>query len=411
MTLVLLLLVAAGPASAELQWDWAYWNSIGVPPPLQKTLSAVPVRRVPSFPSGHFEWDEAYWMSIGVEPPGGFLPARSAVSETPVMPPAAAVPEGEPSEAGWSWDADYWTKEGMVPPSAEGAGQKEDSALREIVQSLTLSSGYRQDDLRWNIAGDVFGQNPNIISELTWSDLDIAWIRVDGDHEIEDLLTARFYFDYGWVTDGRNRDSDYNTDNRQDEFSRSDNRSDRGTVMDASVGIGYPFSFWKARFRVAPMLGYSYHEQDLRITDGFQSIPATGSFGGLNSAYEAVWYGPWSGLDVGWQLTDKLSLMAQAEYHWEASYRGTADWNLRTDFKHPESFIHRTDGQGIIASLGFLYHFKENWSLDAFFDVQEWRGNSGLIRFYLASNSSQDQRLNEVISDSYGGRIGLTYRF
>jgi hypothetical protein len=38
---------------------------------------------------------------------------------------------------------------------------------------VTLTGGWRQDDLRWNIAGNLQGTNPNILSELTWDNVDM----------------------------------------------------------------------------------------------------------------------------------------------------------------------------------------------------------------------------------------------
>ena len=50
--------------------------------------------------------------------------------------------------------------------------------------SLDLSAGYRVDQLDWNIAGTISGTNPNIISELTWSDLEIYQLQLDGQIEV-----------------------------------------------------------------------------------------------------------------------------------------------------------------------------------------------------------------------------------
>ena len=46
--------------------------------------------------------------------------------------------------------------------------------------------------------------------------------------------------------------------------------------------------------------GYSYHELNLIVTDGVQTIPATGSFAGLHSSYWAEWDGA-NGLGLNWR--------------------------------------------------------------------------------------------------------------
>ena len=46
-----------------------------------------------------------------------------------------------------------------------------------IVPKLTLLGGYREDDLQWSIAGTPAGTSPNILSELTWTDLRMTQIK------------------------------------------------------------------------------------------------------------------------------------------------------------------------------------------------------------------------------------------
>ncbi len=43
---------------------------------------------------------------------------------------------------------------------------------------------------------------------------------------------------YSWIFDGENQNSDYAGDDRMLEFSRSNNNSDEGNMLDASFGIG-----------------------------------------------------------------------------------------------------------------------------------------------------------------------------
>jgi len=41
---------------------------------------------------------------------------------------------------------------------------------------ISLGTDYRHAQLDWNIAGTFAGSGPNILSELTWHDLDIAQV-------------------------------------------------------------------------------------------------------------------------------------------------------------------------------------------------------------------------------------------
>ncbi len=108
---------------------------------------------------------------------------------------------------------------------------------------FTLSTGYRSDDLDWNIAGDINGNNPNVLSELTWDDVESYQVKLQGSVVWPNIIAFRGYANYGWIFDGDNQDSDYLGDNRTFEFSRSNNSTDDDYVWDASLAIGYPFRF------------------------------------------------------------------------------------------------------------------------------------------------------------------------
>jgi outer membrane protein Pom len=146
--------------------------------------------------------------------------------------------------------------------------------------------GYRSDDLRWNIAGDTEGNNPNILSELEWEDLGIFQIKGSNVTVFRGVY-LKGSLAYGWIFSGDVQDSDYLGDNRALEFSRSNNNADDGNTMDASMGIGYQFLFRSGFIGISPMIGYSHHEQNLIMTDGNQTVasiptPPLGGFEGLN---------------------------------------------------------------------------------------------------------------------------------
>ena len=95
-----------------------------------------------------------------------------------------------------------------------------------LEKDFTLSAGYRKDDLDWNIAGDINGDNPNVLSELTWEDVESYQVKLQGAIVWPNRIAMRGYVNYGWIFDGDNQDSDYLGDNRTFEFSRSNNNTD-----------------------------------------------------------------------------------------------------------------------------------------------------------------------------------------
>jgi len=177
----------------------------------------------------------------------------------------------------------------------------------------SLSLGYREDSLDWNIGGGSDG--PNVLSELEWKNMDIFQLRGELSGSNDEDIYFRGQASYGWVWDGQNRDSDYAGNNRTLEFSRSGNSVDGSRVLDLSAGLGVMLYAGDARrWRIIPMVGYSWHYQNLRMRNGNQQlsnlanlqvldsdatrVTPLGPFPGLDSRYDAKWYGPWLGADI-----------------------------------------------------------------------------------------------------------------
>jgi hypothetical protein len=284
-----------------------------------------------------------------------------------------------------------------------------------------ISYGCRQDQLDWNIAGNLQGENPNILSDLTWEDLLIHEMRLG----IRTTLNRPIYFrgslHYGVIVDGANQDSDYAADDREMEFSRSNNNADEGSTFDASLGIGYNFRVFSERLNIIPQAGYSIHRQNLTITDGDQTItwaggPPLGSFDGLDSTYETQWLGPWIGMNLAVKVIKSMkypppfSICLYYEYHW-AEYYAEADWNLREDFEHPKSFEHEADGTGRLMGVAFRVRISDGWSLTAGYESETWSAEAGIDRVFLANGTTISTRLNEVNWESETYQLGFTFRF
>ena len=308
---------------------------------------------------------------------------------------------------------------------AESTGSSEDDVSAHIKRKTTLpietefifTGGYRRDDLDWNIAGNINGNNPNILSELAWEDIESYQVKFQGSLVWPRIIALRGSVNYGWIFNGDNQDSDYLGDNRTFEFSRSNNSTDDGDVWDASIAVGYPFRFDQTVIgTVIPLVGYSHHEQKLKITDGYQTIPPQGPFPGLDSSYDAQWEGPWIGIDLRFKAREiktfahRFETYLTYEYHW-ADYDAEADWNLRDDLAHPKSFKHDTDGNGYVIGAGFNFVLHQHWALNFNFDYQDWSTDDGTIKFFLADGTTHKQQLNEVNWTSYALSLGLSLRF
>jgi hypothetical protein len=180
--------------------------------------------------------------------------------------------------------------------------------------------------------------------------------------------------------------------------------------------VGYQFKVISGRLRLIPLVGYSYDKQNLVIKDGFQTIATPGlslPYGpiqGLDSSYNARWLGPWLGLDILFPASEKVAIMATFEYHW-SDYKSEANWNLRDDLAHPNSFEQDAFGRGFLVSLGVEYALTGQWSLGLSANYQKWKTDPGTDQVFFASGTTAATRLNEVNWESYAFILGLTCRF
>jgi hypothetical protein len=281
--------------------------------------------------------------------------------------------------------------------------------------------GIRWDSLDWNIAGNLQGNNPNVLSELKWKDLHIHEAQLGLRTELRNTFVLKGSISYGVIVSGDNRDSDYAADNRTLEFSRSINDADKGHTLDGQLGAGYRFRLISESISVIPLAGYSYHRQYLTMTDGYQKItwpggPPLGPFNGLDSSYDAEWQGPWIGLEMTLD-TDRftktfspVSFYAAWEYHW-ADYYAEANWNLRDDFMQPKSFEHEADGNGMVASLGICIRLTDKWLVTLGYETEKWSTERGVDRVFLENNTTIKTRLNEVNWHSDLVHFGCLVRF
>ncbi len=289
-------------------------------------------------------------------------------------------------------------------------------------RTFGFGSGHRRGDLLWNTGFPDSPALPNILSELEWNDIDMVQFDVDGEVRFNNRFRAGLNIGIGVIYNGVGRDSDYTLDDRQGEFSRSVFEVDGDDTIDGSVYIGYEFPIEiikNKKILFTPLLGYSYHEQNIQFEDAVQVVagsafgvttPPLGPFSGLDSEYKTNWYGPWLGFETEYN-TSNWTFIANYSHHW-ADYDAQARWNLRADFAQPISFIHEAEAEGDRFSLTFLRDWRDDWQAYLNMGIEQWKTESGLTRIFFANGTSSEAvRLNEAIWDSWWAGLGMTRTF
>ena len=264
---------------------------------------------------------------------------------------------------------------------------------------LSVMTGYEQETLHWSIAGNSYGQSPNVYSEL-------AWKRTAGPSlqaAVEGRLARRWvFFARGRrmsIRQGSATDTDYRGDNRTDASYRQTFDSDKGYTASLLGGAGY-LLFNNKRFTFTPFIGYSAGYQSLYLTDN------NGSFGLLNSSYKTQWTGPFVRLASTLRFIPRWSLKADMVYS-QLQYHATADWNLIQAFSHPVSFRQKAAGYGIDISGALQYRISPHIMIELLAGYANRQTGKGTDELYLSAGSTDKTQLNGVDADALRLLAGL----
>lgn len=308
--------------------------------------------------------------------------------------------------------------------------------------SLEVGVGYRVDKLEWKTAShadsgssssDSYGCGLpfGVQSKLKWHDLQIWQIEAKGKYVTCDNVYLRANADYGWITHGKNTDSDYidvscsgYSSSSEFEFARSKSKA-KGHVYDAKIAVGYQFKMCDDSFAIAPLVGYSWHGQHINdnhtkqnfyvddasfsnvnvdiartrahsYSSSFSDCSSYDSYGSSSdrdgSRYHTRWNGPFLGFDFDYRFgcgcEADWELFGSYEFHW-AQYNAKAHWDMRKDlcdgFRH-----HAKNAYGNVFDIGVKWDFCECWTLALKGEFQWWWADKGHDRAKIAQNRCGD---------------------
>lgn len=292
--------------------------------------------------------------------------------------------------------------------------------------SLEIGVGYRQDRLEWETRTgcnystysdyyDYYTSSgfPSFKSKLKWENLNIWQIEARGKYVTCDNLYLRANGDYGWITSGKNKDSDFFNDyyyGSDFRFAHSHSHV-KGHVYDARIAAGYQFKLCDNSFAIAPLIGYSWHGQHLHdrhlrqsfyddttydtFTSSYYNYFYTygyDTYSGHNSSFHTRWNGPFIGFDFeylfGCGCDWDWEIFGDYEFHW-AEYHATADFNLRRDLF--DGFRQRArNAWGHVFDIGVKWDFCECWTLAVKGEFQWWWADKGHDRAKIFEASACD---------------------
>lgn len=266
---------------------------------------------------------------------------------------------------------------------------------------IRVAAGYGVADLHWSIAGDLHGQNPDILSELVWKRLrGPLW-----------NAGARYYFNKKWgielsagyhdLKKGRVTDKDYAQDDRQDNYYKESFNS-QGKSITADAVLNY-HAGRVSGFEIRPFIGYTLEKQEaLLLGDGEWMRD-------LHSSYKTTWQGGQAGINAT-RAFGRLDLRIDLSGGL-LRYRAEALWNLIETFAKPVSFRHYTSAYRVKGKIEMGYTVGQRLRLMGYYRMAHANAWKGTDRAYYTDGSTIDTRLNWVTTTSTGFGAGLGYLF
>ncbi|MRX46263.1 hypothetical protein [Pedobacter puniceum] len=262
---------------------------------------------------------------------------------------------------------------------------------------VDFSSAYQTDDFKWSIAGNSRGQNPNILSEVSWQNLKGTAFNLDIHFPMGSKFALKASLGQFFILNGRVNDTDYLEDNRKSPSFSADLESNKGYSRNYQLGLSYQVHL--KNIRLEPMLAYGLTQQLLYLQDD----------NSLNSTYKANWYGISAGFNMKHPLLKSLELNHTVNYH-QLKYRATANWNLIENFAHPESFKHDANGYALSGETKTVYLFNHKINPFAYFRFQWWNTGKGIDEVFYANGTQSYTQLQDVARKSAALGVGIHYK-
>lgn len=253
---------------------------------------------------------------------------------------------------------------------------------------VIFEAGYRRDTIDWR---HRFPSNdPFVTSNVKFQDIDIFQIGLHGRTSLGGNFYIRANAYWGWILDGDFKRSfhaypDFFGDNNFVVGFGDERNStiDDKYVFGIGAAAGYPFYFCDCTMVLAPVIGYAFDEQNIRVEDerfDFGFFDGSPFFGDISShhccrnTFISRWYGPFVGVDFDWHPWNScFNIWAELEYHW-GSFRGKRGHIDNFNF-FEETHRRSRHATAWVFALGLDYDLSNCWTVGLSAKFQNWSAN------------------------------------
>jgi len=269
--------------------------------------------------------------------------------------------------------------------------------------AVSVSSGYQEENLNWSLAGNIYGQNPNIYSELKWKRLAGPAASLNFKWNVLRIFFILGNYSYASITTGTVTDTDYGTDNRSSVIYHGDFNDNKGHTDLGYIGLGFK-ALNRKHWNVALGIGYTLAHQSLYI------LGVNGTNPTLNTRYATKWSGGFLKGYITWLITDKIKLQEEIVYS-QLNYSANANWNLINQFAHPVSYTDEANGYGIYSDTRVVYKLAAKLEITINGGYHQSETGKGVDQLFLANGTSENTQFNKGVYNAYGLELGLVFMF
>lgn len=262
---------------------------------------------------------------------------------------------------------------------------------------MTIYQKIETSNFNWNIAGNMLGEKPNILSELNFKNLLSLGTGIGLSYKPYKVLELSASYAFLRNLSGKGTDIDYQEDNRTGQTSLLYFESENGWYSQLNLSVLYLF-FKDTKFN----LGAGINVFVYRRKFGLHSTEDSD----LTSYYKYRTDGFGLKIKKDYQISPIFSLQGDFIMN-RVYYNSYGNWNLINNFEHPKSFTHLSKGINIGYSLRFSTKIKNQFSIFFVYDYLTEKTSDGVDTLFLKNGSRPTTKLNQTHLSIHGLRLGI----
>ena len=133
---------------------------------------------------------------------------------------------------------------------------------RQSMLEFSLAGGFQSVNLKWSIAGNLSGRDPDILSEVQWQSIQGISFFPELKIRFARRWLAGVAISRCYVSSGRALDRDYQYDGRQQQTYDAELKSDKGRLESYSTYLRY-FLLAEKKFTLAMRAGFKIENENL----------------------------------------------------------------------------------------------------------------------------------------------------